>query len=189
MARDGTAVVDIGAFESEEVRDTTPPDVTAAAEASATPPFGDRRLRSRMWLSERIRRDRDFRAALGAQPAGLIAGMFVRYGSRGCRDRCGWRRPVVAAAGLTRLMSSLLFGVDHTRPLTVYGCFGAADRGRRAGQLSSGAPRHYRQSMSKHLRATVDHTTRRDRPQFARDPSVLHATIVAAASTSSSRGR
>jgi hypothetical protein len=39
----------MGAFESEAVRDMTPPGVTAAAEASAAPPFGDRRLRVVVW--------------------------------------------------------------------------------------------------------------------------------------------
>jgi len=46
---DGTAVVDMGAFESEEVTDPTPPFVTAAAEAPAAPPFGDRRLPVIVW--------------------------------------------------------------------------------------------------------------------------------------------
>ena len=46
---DGTAVVDMGAFESEEVTDPTPPAVTAAAEAATVPPLGDRRLPVIVW--------------------------------------------------------------------------------------------------------------------------------------------
>jgi putative ABC transport system permease protein len=42
---------------------------------------------------------------------------------------------LVAAAGLTPLMSSLLFGVTALDPLTYTADFGTADRGRRAGHL------------------------------------------------------
>jgi predicted permease len=65
-------------------------------------------------VSQRIR-EIGIRMALGAQPAGLL-GMFVRYGLwlAGIGAAVG----LVAAAGLTRLMSSLLFGVTGLDPLT-----------------------------------------------------------------------
>ena len=55
------------------------------------------------------------RTALGAQPAGLL-GMFVRHGLWLCG--IGAVLGLGAAAGLTRLMSSLLFGVTALDPLT-----------------------------------------------------------------------
>jgi ABC-type antimicrobial peptide transport system permease subunit len=65
-------------------------------------------------VSQRIH-EIGIRTALGAQPAGLL-GMFVRYGLwlAGIGAAVG----LVAAAGLTRLMSSLLFGVTALDPLT-----------------------------------------------------------------------
>jgi len=65
-------------------------------------------------VSQRIR-EIGIRMALGAQPAGLL-GMFVRYGLwlAGIGAAVG----LVAAAGLTRLMSSLLFGVTGLDPVT-----------------------------------------------------------------------
>jgi ABC-type antimicrobial peptide transport system permease subunit len=65
-------------------------------------------------VSQRIR-EIGIRIALGAQPAGLLA-MFVRYGLwlAGMGAAVG----LVAAAGLTRLMSSLLFGVTGLDPVT-----------------------------------------------------------------------
>jgi ABC-type antimicrobial peptide transport system permease subunit len=64
--------------------------------------------------SQRLR-EIGIRIALGAQPAGLV-GMFVRYGLwlAGIGAAVG----LVAAAGLTRLMSSLLFGVTGLDPVT-----------------------------------------------------------------------
>ncbi|HEY6616316.1 MAG TPA: FtsX-like permease family protein, partial [Vicinamibacterales bacterium] len=55
------------------------------------------------------------RTASGAQPAGLL-GMFVRHGLWLCG--IGAVLGLGAAAGLTRLMSSLLFGVTALDPLT-----------------------------------------------------------------------
>jgi ABC-type antimicrobial peptide transport system permease subunit len=65
-------------------------------------------------VSQRIR-EIGIRTALGAEPAGLL-GMFVRYGLwlAGIGAAVG----LVAAAGLTRLMSSLLFGVTALDPMT-----------------------------------------------------------------------
>jgi predicted permease len=65
-------------------------------------------------VSQRIR-EIGIRMALGAQPAGLL-GMYVRYGLwlAGIGAAVG----LVAAAGLTRLMSSLLFGVTGLDPVT-----------------------------------------------------------------------
>lgn len=65
-------------------------------------------------VSQRIR-EIGIRTALGAPPAELLA-MFVRYGLRlaGIGSALG----LVAAIGLTRLMSSLLFGVTTLDPLT-----------------------------------------------------------------------
>jgi predicted permease len=65
-------------------------------------------------VSQRIR-EIGIRTALGAQPAGLL-GMFVRHGLwlAGIGAAIG----LVAAAGLTRLMSSLLFGVTALDPVT-----------------------------------------------------------------------
>ena len=65
-------------------------------------------------VSQRIR-EIGIRTALGAQPAGLL-GMFVRQGLR--LAGIGAALGLVAAAGLTRLMSSLLFGVTALDPAT-----------------------------------------------------------------------
>ena len=68
-------------------------------------------------VSQRTR-EIGIRTALGAQPAGL-SGMFVRQGLRlaGVGSVLG----LIAAAGLTRLMSSLLFGVSSLDPVTYLG--------------------------------------------------------------------
>ncbi len=61
------------------------------------------------------RREIGIRMALGAQPAGLQR-MFVRHGLRlAC---AGAAVGLAAAAGLTRLMSTLLFGIKAFDPLT-----------------------------------------------------------------------
>jgi putative ABC transport system permease protein len=65
-------------------------------------------------VSQRIQ-EIGIRTALGAQPAGLL-GMFVRHGLWLCG--IGAVLGLGAAAGLTRLMSSLLFGVTALDPLT-----------------------------------------------------------------------
>jgi len=65
-------------------------------------------------VSQRIR-EIGIRTALGAQPAGLLR-MFVRHGLR--LVGIGAALGLVAAAGLTRLMSSLLFGVTALDPVT-----------------------------------------------------------------------
>jgi predicted permease len=65
-------------------------------------------------IAQRIR-EIGVRAALGAQPAGLSR-MFVRQGLR--LTVIGAALGLVAAAGLTRLMSSLLFGVTALDPVT-----------------------------------------------------------------------
>jgi predicted permease len=65
-------------------------------------------------VSQRIR-EIGIRTALGAQPAGLL-GMFVRQGL--WLAGIGAALGLVAAAGLTRLMSSLLFGVTALDPVT-----------------------------------------------------------------------
>ena len=65
-------------------------------------------------VSQRIR-EIGIRTALGAQPAGLLR-MFVRQGLR--LVGIGAALGLVAAAGLTRLMSSLLFGVTALDPVT-----------------------------------------------------------------------
>jgi putative ABC transport system permease protein len=65
-------------------------------------------------VSQRIR-EIGIRIALGAQPAGLL-GMFVRHGL--WLAGIGAALGLVAAAGLTRLMSSLLFGVTALDPVT-----------------------------------------------------------------------
>ena len=65
-------------------------------------------------VSQRIR-EIGIRTALGAQPAGLL-GMFVRHGL--WLAGIGAALGLVAAAGLTRLMSSLLFGVTALDPVT-----------------------------------------------------------------------
>jgi predicted permease len=65
-------------------------------------------------VSQRIR-EIGIRTALGAQPAGLL-GMFVRHGL--WLAGTGAALGLVAAAGLTRLMSSLLFGVTALDPVT-----------------------------------------------------------------------
>ncbi|HTA46228.1 MAG TPA: ABC transporter permease [Bryobacteraceae bacterium] len=65
-------------------------------------------------VSQRTR-EIGIRTALGAQPAGLL-GMFVRHGL--WLAGIGAALGLVAAAGLTRLMSSLLFGVTALDPVT-----------------------------------------------------------------------
>jgi predicted permease len=65
-------------------------------------------------VSQRIR-EIGIRTALGAQPAGLL-GMFVRQGL--WLTGIGAALGLVAAAGLTRLMSALLFGVTPLDPVT-----------------------------------------------------------------------
>jgi len=65
-------------------------------------------------VSQRIR-EIGIRTALGAQPAGLL-GMFVRQGL--WLTGMGAVLGLAAAAGLTRLMSSLLFGVTAIDPVT-----------------------------------------------------------------------
>ncbi len=65
-------------------------------------------------VSQRTR-EIGIRTALGAQPAGLL-GMFVRHGL--WLAGVGAALGLVAAAGLTRLMSSLLFGVTALDPVT-----------------------------------------------------------------------
>ncbi|HVQ16917.1 MAG TPA: FtsX-like permease family protein, partial [Vicinamibacterales bacterium] len=65
-------------------------------------------------VSQRIR-EIGIRTALGAQPAGLL-GTFVRHGL--WLAGIGAALGLVAAAGLTRLMSSLLFGVTALDPVT-----------------------------------------------------------------------
>jgi predicted permease len=71
-------------------------------------------------VSQRTR-EIGIRSALGAQPAGLLV-MFVRYGLG--LAGIGAVLGLVAAAGLTRLMSSLLFGVTALDPIT-YAAVGA----------------------------------------------------------------
>jgi hypothetical protein len=65
-------------------------------------------------VSQRIR-EIGIRTALGAQPAGLVK-MFVRHGL--WLAGTGAAFGLVAAAGLTRLMSTLLFGVTALDPVT-----------------------------------------------------------------------
>ena len=65
-------------------------------------------------VSQRTR-EIGIRTALGAQRAELL-GMFVRHGL--LLVGCGAALGLVAAAGLTRLMSSLLFGVTALDPVT-----------------------------------------------------------------------
>jgi predicted permease len=65
-------------------------------------------------VSQRIR-EIGIRTAVGAQPAGLL-GMFVRQGLR--LAVTGAALGLVAAAGLTSLMSSMLFGVTALDPVT-----------------------------------------------------------------------
>jgi ABC-type antimicrobial peptide transport system permease subunit len=65
-------------------------------------------------VSQRIR-EIGIRTALGAQPAGLLR-MFVRQGL--WLTGIGAALGLLAAAGLTRLMSSLLFGVTALDPVT-----------------------------------------------------------------------
>jgi ABC-type antimicrobial peptide transport system permease subunit len=63
-------------------------------------------------------REIGIRMALGAQPAGLLQ-MFVRHGL--LLAGIGAVIGLGAAAGLTRLMSSLLFGITALDPLTYAG--------------------------------------------------------------------
>jgi putative ABC transport system permease protein len=65
-------------------------------------------------VSQRTR-EIGIRTALGAQPAGLL-GMFVRHGL--LLAGVGAALGLAAAVGLTRLMSSLLFGVTALDPVT-----------------------------------------------------------------------
>jgi putative ABC transport system permease protein len=65
-------------------------------------------------LSQRTR-EIGIRTALGAQPAELLR-TFVRHGL--VLTGIGAALGLVAAAGLTRLMSSLLFGVTALDPVT-----------------------------------------------------------------------
>jgi putative ABC transport system permease protein len=65
-------------------------------------------------VSQRTR-EIGIRTALGAQPAELL-GMFVRHGL--WLAGVGTALGLVAAAGLTRLMSSLLFGITALDPVT-----------------------------------------------------------------------
>jgi putative ABC transport system permease protein len=65
-------------------------------------------------VSQRTR-EIGIRTALGAEPAGLLK-MFVRHGL--ALAGIGAALGLVAAAGLTRLMSSLLFGVTSLDPIT-----------------------------------------------------------------------
>jgi putative ABC transport system permease protein len=65
-------------------------------------------------VSQRTR-EIGIRIALGAQPASLL-GMYVRHGL--LLAGVGAMLGLAAAAGLTRLMSSLLFGVKALDPLT-----------------------------------------------------------------------
>jgi ABC-type antimicrobial peptide transport system permease subunit len=65
-------------------------------------------------VSQRTR-EIGIRMALGAQPAGLRQ-MFVRYGLR--LSGIGAVIGLAAAAGITRLMSSLLFGITALDPAT-----------------------------------------------------------------------
>jgi ABC-type antimicrobial peptide transport system permease subunit len=65
-------------------------------------------------VSQRTR-EIGIRTALGAPAAGLL-GMFVRQGL--WLAGIGGALGLVAAAGLTRLMSSLLFGVTALDPVT-----------------------------------------------------------------------
>jgi putative ABC transport system permease protein len=65
-------------------------------------------------VSQRTR-EIGIRTALGGQPAGLLV-MFVRQGLM--LSGIGAAVGLIAAAGLTRLMSSLLFGVSALDPIT-----------------------------------------------------------------------
>ena len=65
-------------------------------------------------VSQRTR-EIGIRIALGAQPSGLL-GMYVRHGL--LLASVGAVVGLAAAAGLTRLMSSLLFGVTALDPVT-----------------------------------------------------------------------
>jgi ABC-type antimicrobial peptide transport system permease subunit len=65
-------------------------------------------------VSQRTR-EIGIRTALGAQPAGVLA-MFVRHGL--LLAGIGAAVGLAAAVGLTRLMSSLLFGVTALDPVT-----------------------------------------------------------------------
>jgi putative ABC transport system permease protein len=67
------------------------------------------------YVASQRTREIGIRTALGAQPAELL-GTFVRHGLR--LAAVGAALGLVAAAGLTRLMSSLLFGVSALDPVT-----------------------------------------------------------------------
>jgi putative ABC transport system permease protein len=67
------------------------------------------------YVVSRRTREIGIRTALGAQPAELLK-MFVRHGLM--LAGVGTALGLVAAAGLTRLMSSLLFGVAALDPVT-----------------------------------------------------------------------
>jgi ABC-type antimicrobial peptide transport system permease subunit len=84
-------------------------------------------------VSQRIR-EIGIRTALGAQPAGLVK-MFVRHGL--WLAGTGAAFGLVAAAGLTRLMSTLLFGVTALDPVTY---IAVSARLLRAGVLASYLP-------------------------------------------------
>ena len=89
-------------------------------------------------VSQRTR-EIGIRMALGAQPAGLLR-MFVRHGL--WLAGVGAALGLVAAAGLTRLMSSLLFGVTALDPVTYAAVSALLIAAARAGQLFSRAPGH-----------------------------------------------
>jgi ABC-type antimicrobial peptide transport system permease subunit len=81
-------------------------------------------------------REIGIRAALGAQP-GELERMFIRkgIGLAAIGVVCG----LASAVGVTRLMSSLLFGIRPLDPLTYVIVSGCGYHGRRGRQLRSGA--------------------------------------------------
>ncbi len=84
------------------------------------------------------RREIGIRLALGAQPAAL-QGMFVRYGlALAC---VGVLAGFAAAAGLTQLMKSVLFGISPLDPLTYLAVPVVLVDRRGVGQLSARPPR------------------------------------------------
>ena len=91
-------------------------------------------------VSQRTR-EIGIRTALGAQPAELL-GMFVRHGL--LLAGIGAALGLVAAAGLTRLMSSLLFGVTALDPVTYAAVSALLVAAAVLGELSSRAPGHCR---------------------------------------------